>query len=69
MVALQNNGCDGQYCPENCLNQKWKYAYNGWKTDLTLRVECGEKRIHIIVEPAKTDITRDIIYGNDCFFF
>ena len=46
--------CVGQYCPEKCLKQGWRYAARtGWATDSTLRIECGENKIHIIVEKAK----------------
>ena len=51
---LAHFSCNGQYCPENCLKQEWRYAFNGWKRDNTLRVECGEYRIHIISERYKT---------------
>ena len=36
------------------MKQKWIHPENGrWKTDSTLRVECGKHRIHIIIELAK----------------
>ena len=54
--------CAGQSCPEKCGKEWWNYATdNGWKIDNTLRIECGESKIHIIVENAETDITWLII--------
>lgn len=50
--------CDGQYCPENCIKERWLYAgTSNFVTDNNLRVECGENKIHI-VEETKIDIIR-----------
>ena len=52
-MYLVNNNCDGQYCPENCLKQRWKYGDDtGFQIDPTLSVECGKNNIHIIIERA-----------------
>ena len=53
-----HDGCDGQYCPENCEKQEWEVAMSPeWETDKTLRVECGKKTTHTMVDKIKTDIT------------
>ena len=52
--SLVHSTCKGQYCPENCVKEAWKYEHDsGWQTDNTLRVECGKHIMHIIVEKAK----------------
>ena len=59
-ASLGHFHCDGQNCPEYCVKQMWQ-SFNwaetiegSWKQDNTLRVECGENRIRIIVEKLLT---------------
>ena len=55
---LIHSQCQGQFCPENCAKQMWRYwTGEGWKADTFFHVKCGEKRAQIILHRVKSDLT------------